>query len=580
MPRNLTEAFLSSLRKLMDEGDVVPSRNGDSKEIYCHQVRIDHPEERVIMTPARGANIMAQLAEAMWIMGGRDDMEFLSRYLPRARDYSDDGETWRAGYGPRLRAWPLGDNPSVHSVTNPAPDKQVDQVEECLKLLCENLETRRAVAVIFDPARDFCESKDIPCNNWLHFLVRDGKLNLTVGVRSNDAIWGFSGINMFEWSVLMQMMAHWLDIEVGKMVYTASSFHLYEYHFDKAEKILARDKGKTLYEWGFRPPTFSTGWEDFGPAMAEFFNLEEKIAEGSLPYEDIDLVTDEFLRTVLHMLNIHACFQSGSPIEDLVWHVSSLPECDLKVGAIDWLMRQKRMRKEGGFLKLIRPKLSPEMAAYFDWYVQPQKYVELPYVFEVLKVLHHKKTLSYGDSWKKHGEILGLFSNITRKRDRITSLAAGAQGTADEGILDTLSDLCVYAAKYITLIAELYPVAFMDYLRSPDYQVVYPCEVDVYLPGDVNQTVAGFNDTLDMLLARPEIRGAVGASNFSECLSYIELEYKRMEAILTAPERTERGELVVESATWMAICCAQAICNLANETPSLWASYTRTVEKL
>jgi len=40
----------------------------------------------------------------------------------------------------------------------------------------------------------------------------------------------------------------------------------------------------------------------------------------------------------------------------------------------------------------------------------------------LLRVLHEKKTRTYGDSWKKHGELLGIFANITRKYDRIEGL--------------------------------------------------------------------------------------------------------------------------------------------------------------
>ncbi|PDQ34164.1 MAG: hypothetical protein B5766_13125 [Candidatus Lumbricidophila eiseniae] len=49
----------------------------------------------------------------------------------------------------------------------------------------------------------------------LHFLVRHGRLSLNVALRSNDVLWGFSGINTFEWSVLQEMMAYWVGVEIG-----------------------------------------------------------------------------------------------------------------------------------------------------------------------------------------------------------------------------------------------------------------------------------------------------------------------------------------------------------------------------
>jgi thymidylate synthase len=584
MPRNLTEALTTSLKALLSEGYTVPSRNGATKELYAHQVKIERPQERVIMTPARGANIFAQLAEAMWVMGGRDDMAFLSKYLPRAPDYSDDGEVWRAGYGTRLRAWPLGDNPPVHSTTNPSPDTHVDQIEECLKILCESLDSRRAVAVIFDPARDYCQSKDIPCNNWLHFLVRDGKLNVTVSVRSNDAIWGFSGINMFEWSVLQQFMAHWLGVEVGTMAYTASSFHLYDYHFDKASNIVTFAKSKTLYDFGFEPPAFSTGWEDFGPAMDEFFEIEEMFWQGTS--EDIKAringVSDDFLRVTLQMLQVYVAYLQEVEIQPLTELVNEIPECDLRMGSIDFLTRQKMVR-EKGFIDATN--LSEREQEYLTWYRKKAVAdVSVEDIFTTLKLLHWKKTQSYGDSWKKHGEILGLFSNITRKRDRILSLQGGAVGTADEGIFDTISDLCVYAGKYLTLIAELYPVEFGDFLQDAEAQQVWPTDIDEYAH------TMGFEPVLDMLAERAgrgdERIGKVDWNTLDDCITWVETEYRKLEDLLTdkyqprSGNRPNHGKIATEAAARMCLLCAQALRVLSRQNPGTWESYVDTVEKL
>jgi len=44
-------------------------------------------------------------------------------------------------------------------------------------------------------------------------MIRDGKLHMNVIVRDNDAVWGFSEINSFEWSVLQEMMAYWTGLK-------------------------------------------------------------------------------------------------------------------------------------------------------------------------------------------------------------------------------------------------------------------------------------------------------------------------------------------------------------------------------
>jgi thymidylate synthase len=72
-----------------------------------------------------------------------------------------------------------------------------------------------------------------------------------------------------------------------------------------------------------------------------------------------------------------------------------------------------------------------------------------------LSALHYKKSLVYKDSWKKHGEVLGVFANITRKYDRIEAIiAGGVKTTSDQSLLDTVGELAVYYSKYLTYLAE------------------------------------------------------------------------------------------------------------------------------
>lgn len=858
MYRNLTDALIGSLRLLLAEGATVPSRNGETKELYCHQVRIEKPTERVLVTPHRGANIFAQLAETMWVLGGRNDVEYLSRYLPRAKDYSDDGKTWRGAYGPRIRGWrgEVKDRVNANGMTS-APEI-VDQIAECVKILKNDLSSRRAVAVIFDPAADFVESKDIPClagetllwspegdlpievvstkfesgevtrwpvyavnpttqemkvqwadkvwksgekqtiklnfddgsslrltkdhriylkkrvkspergpkattlqlveceagdlrpgdrilatsrrytpkgyethkkvlngntawdnlqpthreymelmngpipegmdvhhknedktdnramnmeilehghhsslnmfgndnpmnrmgsvkmraragkqahslrenhtrrspeqkaltsekqrqaalrryankenhkvvsvedggftsvydfrvpgfhtavvgtgvvahncNNWLHFIVRDGKLNLTVGVRSNDVVWGFSGINVFEWSVLQQMMAHWIGIGVGVMAYTASSFHLYDYHYEKAEKMVSAARSKTLYDFGIPQIPFKTSFEDFDNLLAELFYVEKnpEVGHGFV-------LEDPFLQAVSQMLYIYICFQKGSNVHDIADLVNRLPPSDIRVGAIMWL-RQQKGYKENGFEELLR--LSSEERAFLSWYTKPaSEFLTAEEVHETLKVLHYKKTLSYGDSWRKQGEVLGVFANISRKRDRILALHNGARGTSDEGMMDTVADLCVYASKYLTLLAELYPVAFTDFLGTKIGGQTFVVDADLYCG------VEGFDRCLDFLsswVPAESLGSTIGTAglhktSLQENLEFVDAAYLEIAEVLTAPTRTENGRIVIPAAAALGFYCVNVIQALFMENPRMWRNYVDTVEKL
>jgi hypothetical protein len=78
----------------------------------------------------------------------------------------------------------------------------------------------------------------------------------------------------------------------------------------------------------------------------------------------------------------------------------------------------------------------------------------------LLSQLHGHKNAGYGNAWRKRGELLSIFTNLARKYDRLVVALDQGKGSSDERILDTAGDLCVYAAKYLTWLAEQHPKEF------------------------------------------------------------------------------------------------------------------------
>jgi hypothetical protein len=78
----------------------------------------------------------------------------------------------------------------------------------------------------------------------------------------------------------------------------------------------------------------------------------------------------------------------------------------------------------------------------------------------LLERLHEHKNAGYGDAWRKRGELLSIFTNLARKYDRLVVALDQGVDAADERTLDTAGDLCVYAAKYLTWLAERSPEDF------------------------------------------------------------------------------------------------------------------------
>ena len=115
------------------------------------------------------------------------------------------------------------------------------QYDHVLNELKKNPNSRRAVMIYNRPTMhsDYCTDgmSDFICTYANDFLIRDGKLISHYLMRSNCAIFGAN--NDFAWArYVQQKLAHDLDIAVGDLIWTASSLHVYEYHFCHIEKLI------------------------------------------------------------------------------------------------------------------------------------------------------------------------------------------------------------------------------------------------------------------------------------------------------------------------------------------------------
>ena len=329
MSRNITDALTDILADIFDRGSLVVARGDEQREVLSTLVQIDRPTERVLTIPRRNNNVFAQIAETLWVLAGRNDLAFLTRYLPRATHFSDDGATWRAAYGPRLRAW----------------GSRVDQLATVKARLDEDPNTKRAVISIFDPGSDHVETKDVPCNNWLHFMHRDGALHLNVAVRANDAIWGFSGINVFEWSVLQELMANATGNRVGSLSWFVGTLHVYSRHYTTAERILHSRGIKSCYEFGIDAQPITIGLDELDDELQRVFLVEGLAQQGDHldAARHMSEISDPFFRSSAVMLRAYNAFLQDDT-QNVLRIIEELPVCDFRIAALEFLARKWRTR--------------------------------------------------------------------------------------------------------------------------------------------------------------------------------------------------------------------------------------------
>ncbi|MCJ1699331.1 thymidylate synthase [Rathayibacter festucae] len=415
-----SDALIGLLGDALADGRRVVVRGSETAELSHQHVAIAHPLARYGVVPERHGNVFASIVETLWVLAGRDDIATLEPYLPRAALFSDDGRVWRGAYGPRLRDW-----------------YGVDQLARVRNLLVTDPNTRRAVVTIFDPQRDYFESVDIPCTNWLQFDLRDGQLNLSVVMRSNDLIWGFSGINAFEWSVLLEMMARWVSAQVGELHFYVGSLHVYERHYGRADAIISGQGVVSGNVAGEGRSSYLGRFEDLDLELRDWF-----IFEHALRANDESAVHDAYLRIADPLLRDFAAMTQA------YW--------SLKRGALDrvdaWMSRvkDKDLRAAGkDYVRWTAAKESGAMAGQAAGRV-----LSRDELLSGIILLHRSKSAAYGDSWKRRGELGSILPNIARKVDRFRTLADVSEKIGGEEWFDTAVDLLVYAVKYKTYLLD------------------------------------------------------------------------------------------------------------------------------
>lgn len=296
--QGVNEALYKALW-LLDDMEEVPSRDGTTKELLNCRLIHTEPRDRIIRLQGRKHNFFSQLGETLWVLSGSNELRFLNFFLPRAKEFSDDGgRTWRSGYGARLRGYPKYDWDPLSDVYTEDEDG-VDQFRSVIESIVRSRETRRGFIVLTHPPVDHAEGIDVVCNVALQFIVRRGRLCMTIHNRSNDVIWGYSGINFFEFTFMQELMRsillwdYGVHLELGPYVHNSVSFHLYSRHYERAQGILTKNAAK------IEPFSRDRHFPVSVPSL-EAMDQNLSLWQGTLEYfRQTDNLTDEELLVLL-----------------------------------------------------------------------------------------------------------------------------------------------------------------------------------------------------------------------------------------------------------------------------------------
>lgn len=305
----------------------------------------EKPMERVLFSSTRDANPFFHFFEALWILDGRDDVEYLAQFNANMRNFSDDGVKFHAPYGQRLRRHFIRGQVKMSGHTD---YNAVDQFEEIILLLRREPDTRRAVMCIWDPAMDLnVQSKDLPCNDLIMMGLDDNTLNMEVVCRSNDVIWGAYGANAVQFSFIQEFIARAIGAEIGQLSQISRSFHFY------LENPTLKKLQDGARQGGLLIDAYDTGQVKPYPIMADVdrqdywrewrYQLQDFLESGLLPTKEVDPFFEE---VAFPMYRAWVCYKNpemrkSQRIEAALRWCERIKASDWRLACECWLARRE-----------------------------------------------------------------------------------------------------------------------------------------------------------------------------------------------------------------------------------------------
>lgn len=155
--------------------------------------------------------------------------------------------------------------------------KKIDQVDYLIEQLKTNPSSRRHVTSLWN-IDDLDEMALNPCVWHTQWLVKESKLHLIVGIRSNDMALG-NPYNVFQYYVLQRMIAQVTGYELGSLTFNINDAHVYERHVEDIEKQIRRPTYELPTLW-INPEI--TNFYDF---TIDDFRLENYTSGEKIKYE-------------------------------------------------------------------------------------------------------------------------------------------------------------------------------------------------------------------------------------------------------------------------------------------------------
>jgi len=238
------QRYIDMLSQIMDRGTEIYPRGTQCREIEDLQLRVD-PNFPFMTFAARKYDVSYFKKEMRWKLGASKYDESIKEVAKMWDKVQNPDGTFNSNYG---QYW-FGEQHGIWDV---------------VMELIRDEDSRKAVIPMLNVSHMSPQTVDTVCTECVGFRIRDGKLNMSVHMRSSDVIFGL-GTDVPTFSFLYRLVLGLVESQynrllTGEIIITAMSSHIYDRHYFMVDQILM--DGDEFYTSEYMP------YCDFSEAMA------------------------------------------------------------------------------------------------------------------------------------------------------------------------------------------------------------------------------------------------------------------------------------------------------------------------
>ncbi len=232
----MDETFVENCTQILEhgistEGSEVRARWSDGTPAYTVKAfglvnRYDLSKEMPLMT-LRPTAWKTATDELLWIWQKKsNDVRDLGRHIWDA--WAGDDYTIGKAYGYQL------------SKKYPFRQGEMDQVDNVIWQLKNTPQSRRILTNLYN-FEDLSEMNLEPCAYSVTFNVTGRRLNAVLNQRSQDML-AANAFNVYQYSLLVYMLAQVCGYEPGELVHVIADAHIYDRHIPIVRELIAREQ--------------------------------------------------------------------------------------------------------------------------------------------------------------------------------------------------------------------------------------------------------------------------------------------------------------------------------------------------